>query len=60
MPLKPHQSLDERVARELERERHERERHDQMRAGLDSSDELRTKDARERSNSGRLRRSDER
>lgn len=36
-----------RVAREVERERHERTLHDEQRAGLAVDDEFRLKDARE-------------
>jgi hypothetical protein len=36
-----------RLERELERERHERELHDEQRAGLAADEEFRIKDARE-------------
>jgi len=39
--------LNTRVERELERERNERSRNDDERAGLAAMDEFRTKDARE-------------
>ncbi|MFL6675716.1 MAG: hypothetical protein ACJ8LG_20780 [Massilia sp.] len=45
------------VEREVERERHERMLHDEARAGLAASDDLRTKDARESMNSTNLKRS---
>ncbi|TFW35669.1 hypothetical protein [Massilia horti] len=41
-------SLDARMTRELERERNERELNDEVRTGLSTADEFRTKDARER------------
>jgi hypothetical protein len=41
-------SASSRIARELERERRERELQDEARARLDTQDEFRTKDARER------------
>lgn len=41
-------SASGRIAREIERERHERALHDEARAHLDAQDEFRTKDARER------------
>jgi len=41
-------SASSRIARELERERRERELLDDTRARLDAQDEFRTKDARER------------
>jgi hypothetical protein len=53
-------SLDERVRRELERERHERARHDEQRAGLDTDDEFRLKDVRENMGSVKIRRARER
>jgi hypothetical protein len=40
-------SLNGRIEREVERERHERELNDELRAGLAPADDLRTKDARE-------------
>ena len=45
-----------RVARELERERHERAQHDEARAHLSTPDDFRTKDARERDDSNNLKR----
>jgi hypothetical protein len=53
----PPQSLNQRVARELERERHERALHDEARARLGASEEFRVKDARENGNSCNLKRS---
>ncbi|SFB88568.1 hypothetical protein [Massilia yuzhufengensis] len=55
----PHRDSSEtpgRVAREVERERHERALHDEARAGLATSEEFRTKDARERADTGNLKR----
>jgi hypothetical protein len=40
-------SLDARLERELERERHERALHDEQRAGLAVDEDFRNKDARE-------------
>lgn len=54
-PLFPDQE-HARVEREIERERHERTLHDEARAGLAPDDEFRTKDARESTNSSKLRR----
>ena len=54
-PLLPDQE-HVRVDREVERERHERSLHDEARAGLALDDEFRMKDARESTNSSRLRR----
>lgn len=45
-----------RIAREVERERHERALHDEARAHLAAEDEFRIKDARERSDITALRR----
>ncbi len=45
-----------RIARELERERRERELLDDTRARLDAQDEFRTKDARERNDTCSLKR----
>lgn len=45
-----------RIAREIERERHERNLHDDARMGVDTPEDLRTKDARERADSSRLKR----
>lgn len=41
-----------RIAREVARERHERALHDELRAGLAPLDDLRTKDARARADTG--------
>jgi len=41
-----------RIAREVARERHERALHDELRAGLAPLEDLRTKDARERADTG--------
>jgi len=46
-----------RIDRELEREREERHRNDEARAGILNDDDLRLKDARERDDSGLLHRS---
>ena len=46
----------DRLARELERERHERALHDEARAGLAADDEFRLKDAREHIGSVNLKR----
>jgi hypothetical protein len=40
-------ALSQRLEREVGRERHERERHDEQRAGLAADEEFRIKDARE-------------
>ena len=45
-----------RVAREVERERHERALHDEQRAGLAVEEEFRLKDARENFGSANLKR----
>lgn len=45
-----------RIDRELEREREERRRNDETRAGKLSDDDLRLKDARESNSSGHLHR----
>lgn len=45
-----------RLDREVERERHERELHDEQRAGLAVDEEFRNKDAREQKGAVRLRR----
>lgn len=45
-----------RIAREIERERHERSLHDEARAHLDTPEDFRIKDARERADSSNLRR----
>ncbi|GAB3400031.1 hypothetical protein NX774_09675 [Massilia agilis] len=46
-----------RIDIELERERHERQRHDEERTGLAEQEELRTKDARENLDASHLKRS---
>ena len=43
----PDVSLNQRREREVERERHERQLHDEQRAGFGADDEFRLKDARE-------------
>jgi hypothetical protein len=48
--------IDSRLEREVERERHERELHDEERAGLAAEDEFRLKDAREHIGTVNLRR----
>ncbi|MGH8852744.1 MAG: hypothetical protein ACREWI_00530 [Telluria sp.] len=45
-----------RVEREVERERHERALHDEARTGQGTPEEFRSKDARERADSSRLKR----
>ncbi|HEY0065475.1 MAG TPA: hypothetical protein VGC21_25380 [Telluria sp.] len=45
-----------RLERELERERQQRHRNDEARAGIFSDDDLRLKDARESNSSGHLHR----
>lgn len=45
-----------RIEREIERERHERNLHDEARARLLPVDDFRTKDARERPDTGNLKR----
>jgi hypothetical protein len=47
----------DRVEREVERERHERELHAELRTGVAIADEFRTKDARESMHSTNLKRS---
>lgn len=47
---------DTRLAREVEREREQRLKNDDARAGIASDDEFRAKDARENSSSGNLQR----
>lgn len=44
----PKDSLNERLERECERERHERALNDEQRAGICSEAEFRSKDAREK------------
>jgi hypothetical protein len=43
----PNASMNTRIEREVERERHERMLHDEQRAGLAMDEEFRLKDARE-------------
>jgi hypothetical protein len=57
MKTTPDVTPDERVRREIERERHERARHDEQRAGLDADDEFRLKDVREKTGAVNVRRS---
>lgn len=45
-----------RMERELARERRERALHDELRAGLGTLDDLRSKDARERADTSNLKR----
>lgn len=49
--------LNNRIEREVARERHERAMHDEQRAGLAVDEEFRLKDARENMGSAALRRS---
>jgi len=53
----PDVSLNRRLEREVARERHERELHDEQRAGLAVDDEFRLKDAREKNGVASTRRS---
>jgi hypothetical protein len=53
----PNASLNARVEREVERERHERLLHDEQRAGLFVDEEFRIKDAREKAGAVSLKRS---
>ena len=53
----PDVSLNRRLEREVERERHERALHDEQRAGLAVDDEFRLKDAREKAGAAGIRRS---
>jgi hypothetical protein len=50
------ESLGGRIEREVERERHERTLHDELRAGMSAADDLRTKDARENTGAAKLKR----
>jgi hypothetical protein len=52
----PDAALNLRLEREVERERHERELHDEQRAGLATDEEFRNKDAREQRGSVSLKR----
>ncbi|NIA56438.1 hypothetical protein HAV22_22685 [Massilia sp. TW-1] len=53
----PDVTLNERLEREVERERRERLLHDEQRSGLTLDDEFRLKDVRERTGSVNIRRS---
>jgi hypothetical protein len=53
----PDVSLNERLEREVERERRERLLHDEQRSGLARDDEFRLKDAREHTGSVNIMRS---
>jgi hypothetical protein len=52
----PDLETNRRVAREVERERHERALHDEQRAGLAVDEEFRLKDPRENPGSAHLKR----
>ncbi len=56
----PATSPASRIAREVEREREERHKNDDAKAGGASDDDLRVKDARNSSSSGQLHRSGDR
>jgi hypothetical protein len=56
MKTTPDVSLNERLEREVERERHERLLHDEQRAGLAADDEFRRKDVRENMGAVKIRR----
>jgi len=56
MTTLPNASLNARVEREIERERHERLLHDEQRAGLFVDEQFRIKDARERAGAVSLKR----
>ena len=53
----PDVTPNQRVEREVERERHERLLHDDQRTGLAAEDEFRLKDARENAGAANIRRS---
>jgi hypothetical protein len=53
----PNDSLNSRLEREVERERHERQLHDERRAGLAVDEEFRNKDVREQAGAVGLKRS---
>ncbi|WP_198118669.1 hypothetical protein [Massilia rhizosphaerae] len=57
MKTTPDVSLNERLEREVERERHERLLHDEQRVGLAVDDEFRRKDVRENMGAVKIRRS---
>ena len=57
MKSSPRQSYSGLVERELERERQERSRIDEAKAGLSVQDDFRTKDARENPGAANLKRS---
>ena len=52
----PNASLKSRLEREVERERHERQLHDERRAGIAADEEFRNKDAREQAGAVGLKR----
>jgi hypothetical protein len=52
----PSKDTNDRIACEVERERHERTLHDDARVGLAGSDEFRVKDARESMNGNKVKR----
>jgi hypothetical protein len=54
--MKTTQANGARIAREVEREREQRLKNDDLRAGIGSDDHLRAKDARENSGSSDLQR----
>lgn len=56
MNRNPIEPLGRQVEREVERERHERALHDELRSGSAPPEDLRTKDAREHSGAVGLRR----
>jgi hypothetical protein len=53
----PNASLHNRIEREVERERHERQLHDERRAGIAADEEFRNKDVREQAGAVDLKRS---
>lgn len=55
--MKTTQANGARIAREVEREREQRLKNDDLRAGIGSDEDLRAKDARENSSSSDLQRS---
>jgi hypothetical protein len=56
MKRNPIEPLGRQLEREVERERHERELHDELRSGTAPLDDLRTKDAREHTGAAGVRR----